>query len=609
MNMNRLQTLLNPKNSDRWKVLDQAFFSCFITFSLIELTNVGAGLIDGLVVSNFLSAESMAAAGIAHPIFSISGIFGGMMATGMQTLCTRELGRGDVPGFNRLFSAVMILGTSFSVALSVLLFLGVRPLAMFLGASGRGAALADLAVQYLRGVLIGLPALIMTGALSSAVQMDSGRKRVMVSSILCSALNVIFDLIAVSLQLGLFGVGLATAAAQYFAVGYLFLHFRGDDRMLRIVPLSTNLREMLHLLSCGSEKALKRLSNLIRPLFLNKLVIFYGGAMAMTAMSVNNSVSDFARFFAVGLADATALQVGVLFGEMNEEGIHESVKCAVRYCTIFCGCVCALFLIFARPVARLYISEGGELLDMTAFTIRMIALQAVLSGILQPRITYLQAVGRTKNMQFLTILSKLVYAIPAAFLMGALFGAYGILASYLVSDVLSLLTVRCYYSIKDRKAVPRLEDYLNLPEGFRRKPGDLIDLDVRSLEDISLISEQIFLFCKGHRIDSKTGFRAALCFEELASNIILHGFPKCKKSPGIDLRLVYDEKELILRMQDNCAAFNIERQIAMAIREDNQSPEEKLGLKILGGMAGDIKYVHTLETNNVILRFPLGSEA
>ena len=301
------------------------------------------------------------------------------------------------------------------------------------------------------------------------------------------------------------------------------------------------------------------------------MVIFYGSAMAMTAMSINNSVSDFARFFAVGLADATALQVGVLFGEMNEEGIHESVKCALRCCLIFCGFVCAVFLIFARQIAGLYISESGELMDMTVFTIRMVALQAVLSGILQPRITYLQAVGHTRNMQLLTILSRLVFVIPVAFLLGTLFGAYGILASYFVSDALSLFSVRYFYSFKYRKAFPSLENYLDLPEGFRRKPGDLIDLDVRNLEDISLISEQISLFCKGHRIDAKIGYRASLCFEELASNIVLHGFPKCKKSPGIDLRLVCDEKELVLRMQDNCASFNVERQIAMAISSGSQS--------------------------------------
>lgn len=66
--------LYSQKKSDRWLVLDQSFLAVFITFSMIELANATAGLIDGLIVSNLFGAEAMAAAGISYPIFSISGI-------------------------------------------------------------------------------------------------------------------------------------------------------------------------------------------------------------------------------------------------------------------------------------------------------------------------------------------------------------------------------------------------------------------------------------------------------------------------------------------------------------------------------------------------------
>lgn len=595
--------LFSKNHTNRWLVLDQSFFTMFITFSLIELANVGAGLIDGLIVSNFLDAEAMAAAGIAHPIFSISGIFGGMFATGMQTLCSRELGKGDVRAFNRLFSAVMILGTVFSAALTVLLLIGATPLAMLLGASGKGASLAAPAAQYLRGVGIGLPGLIMAGVLSSAISMDSGRKRVMTSALLYSGFNVLLDLAAVALHMGMFGIGLATAVGQYLQIGYLLLHFRGKDRMLRFVALKTSLKEMLSVLYNGTEKALRRLGNVLRPVLVNKLIIFYGGALAMTAMSVQSSLQDFSHFFAVGLADAAALLVGVLFGEMNDEGIRETGKCIHRNCAIFCGAICLLFFLLARPVAKLYVSEEGELLNMTVFAVRMIALQAPLNGFVRPRITYLQAVGRTRNMQLMTAVTSLIYVVLSAYVLGAVFGAYGVLASVLLSDFLSLATVWLYYAIKTRKLIPTAEDYMALPENFHRSPGDVILLDVRDEEDVSLVAQQIQLFCKGHKIDRQIGFKAAVCFEELAVNTIRHGFPACKKNPGIDLRVVYNPDELIVRMQDNCPSFNVERQIALTLSQGADDPDEHLGLKVLGGMASDIKYVHSLETNNVILRF------
>ena len=596
-------TLLSNKPVNPWLVLDQAFFALFVTFSLIELAHIGAGLIDGLIVSNYLDANAMAALGIAHPIFSISGIFAGMFAAGMQTLCTRALGRGDLETFNRLFSAVMILGTVFSLALAVLLFLSARPFAVFLGASGNGASLAGPAAQYLRGVGIGMPGLIMTGVFAAAIHMDSGRKRVMIAAIICSVMNVILDLAAIFLHLGLFGIGLATSLGWYLQFGLLSLHFLSKNRMLRFVPLRTDLKEVLTLLSCGTEKALRRLGNILRPVLLNKLIIFYGGTLAMTSMSVQNSLSDFSKLFAVGLADATALLVGVLFGEKNVEGIDESGRCVSRNCIRFCGAVCILFLIFARPIAKLYISEEGELLNMTVFAVRMIALQAPLYGFLRYRIAYLQAINRTRDMQLLSVLSTVIYVLLTAAALGAIFGKYGILACFPVSDFLSLATVWAYYSIKTRKLLPSKSDYQALPENFQLSPGDVILLDIRDEDDVSLVSEQIQMFCKGHGIDEKSGYEAAICFEELAVNIIRYGFPKCKKQPGINLRLVYDPKELILRLQDNCPPFNVEREIAMAISKGIADPAENLGLRVLGSLGPNIRYVHSLETNNVILCF------
>jgi Na+-driven multidrug efflux pump len=377
-----------------------------------------------------------------------------MFATGMQTLCTRALGRGDLGTFNRLFSAVMILGTGFSLLMAALLFLAARPFAILLGASGKGALLAAPAAQYLRGIGIGLPALIMTGVLAAAIHMDSGRKRVMRAALICTVMNAVLDLAAIFLHLGLFGIGLATALGWYLQFGLLSLHFLSKKRMLHFVPLRTDWKEMLSLLSCGTEKALRRLGNILRPIVLNKLIIFYGGTLAMTSMSVQTSLSDFSRLFAVGLADAVTLLVGVLFGEKNAEAIDENGRCASRNCIRFCGTVCILFFVFARPIARLYISEEGELLNMTVFAVRMIALEAPLYGLLRLRIAYLQAVNRTRDMQLLSVLSILIYVVLAAAVLGAVFGAYGILAAFPVSDFLSLATVWACCSFKTRKLLP-----------------------------------------------------------------------------------------------------------------------------------------------------------
>lgn len=67
----------HSKKSNRWTLVEQSFLSLFITFSLIELTNRGSSIIDGLFVSNFLDADSIASVGIAKTIYSVTGIAAG----------------------------------------------------------------------------------------------------------------------------------------------------------------------------------------------------------------------------------------------------------------------------------------------------------------------------------------------------------------------------------------------------------------------------------------------------------------------------------------------------------------------------------------------------
>ena len=177
------------------------------------------------------------------------------------------------------------------------------------------------------------------------------------------------------------------------------------------------------------------------------------------------------------------------------------------------------------------------------------------------------------------------------------------LAARFACVVLSLITISIYYLIRYKVYKPNIYDFLILPEDIHIFPGDVISLDIRDNEDISLVTQQIQLFCKGHKIKDAVGLKVAICFEELAANIITHGFPKCKKTPGIDLRLVYSSDELILRLRDNCEYFDVEKYIAQALNSKDKL--DNLGLKLVGDLAKDISYIHALEMNNVIVKFPL----
>ena len=131
-------------------------------------------------------------------------------------------------------------------------------------------------------------------------------------------------------------------------------------------------------------------------------------------------------------------------------------------------------------------------------------------------------------------------------------------------------------------------DYLALPTSFNLGLSDLISLDIRNTDDVSIVSE----FCKVHNIDNGKSVKIAVCFEKLATNIIKFGFPGCKKSPYIDLRLVFADDELIMRLSDNCPIFNVEHYHVQIIILFENRDGTQLGLKFVFRLAENIKYVY-----------------
>ena len=213
-------------------MVDQSFLSLFITFTLIEFTNRGSGIIDGLFVSNFLDTDSIASVGIAKSIYSLIGIVSGLLAVGMQSRCTHELGEGNIKNFNRIFSALFYVAIVVSVIFGTAVFLGAEPMAVLMGASGKGAALIEDAADYLRGIAIGIPSTILAMMLSAACQLDSAKDRVRKSTLVYFVSDVVLDYVAIKLHLGVFGIAIATSVAYYLQLIYLLFHFKSKSRML-----------------------------------------------------------------------------------------------------------------------------------------------------------------------------------------------------------------------------------------------------------------------------------------------------------------------------------------------------------------------------------------
>ncbi|MBO5521251.1 MAG: ATP-binding protein, partial [Eubacterium sp.] len=86
---------------------------------------------------------------------------------------------------------------------------------------------------------------------------------------------------------------------------------------------------------------------------------------------------------------------------------------------------------------------------------------------------------------------------------------------------------------------------------------------------------------------------------EMAGNIVDHGYTKDKKSHTIDVRVVYKNDDIILRIKDDCVPFDPGTRSQL---KDPSDPAKNIGIRMVYQIARDIQYQNMMGINVLQMR-------
>jgi LytS/YehU family sensor histidine kinase len=97
-------------------------------------------------------------------------------------------------------------------------------------------------------------------------------------------------------------------------------------------------------------------------------------------------------------------------------------------------------------------------------------------------------------------------------------------------------------------------------------------------------------------MDKKHSFYAGLSIEEMAGNIVRHGFDIKKKGKknSVDICVIYKKDELLIRFKDNCIAFNPKEREAIFNPEDVTA---NIGIRLISKISKRMEYQFVLGLN------------
>lgn len=573
----------------RRMLIAQMLSSMTVTFCL---------LIDSILTGRFLGPESMSAYGYGAPILMCFSAIGNMICAGSQVICGRTMGVGDREGTNACFSAAVFLSLVVSVigCLGVFAFPDQICVLLGVGANSAGNPVFPLTKDYIRGFALGAPAFMMQQIMVPYMQMSGKRKKLLVAIGAMSIGDILFDLLNIYVfHMGILGMGLASALSYYIAAAFIVSALLKKDGMFRFRLQLVGLKISKAIFREGLPVLVNQICLVLLPLFRNNMLTFYAGSVAVAAYSVISSVSNVCFSLCAGINSVALTLSSVSYAEKDKRALKESMLIIFKYGIVIYLVIDWIILLITKPIVMLY-TKDMIVADMALLGLKLAILSyipCVLNGILK---NYYQGIGHTKLTMAICAMQNFVISAICALILGRFFNVTGVWLSIACGELLTMLIVFIYISIKNRRLSFKPEDFLLLSEDYGIDEDDCFDIAIHDQAGAITASERAAVFCSNRGMSKKTSMFISLMIEELANNIIEFGFIDGKPH-SIDVRIVKENK-LLLRVRDDCSSFDPVKY--MELHQDDD-PVSHIGIRLVMRLAKDARYENSLGLNNLIL--------
>ena len=586
-------------------IISNTFYAQMASYVAVSLTATFGSIVDGIIIGQCLELDSIAAFGIASPLLFILSLLGAVLSIGARSRFVHLIGRGKTTEAQNMFSLACFLAVTVAAVMALALIVFSTPITILLGASGNAASLLPKARAYMIGIAIGIPARNLIWVFLAFMPIDNDRKTPVIASAVMTGVNILLDLAVVFILHGdTFEIGLVTSIRYIVALFVFMSHFSKKDTFLpRPSFKNISWTGTKELLTEGIPSGIHNIGHALRGIFMNRILVLVASSAAIAAYSVCGQAEALLLPLAAGISDTVSALSGVMAGEENRPAIKDLLKTSFKATYTLTLGISVLGFIFAPQLASCFIKGNSEAYQMSVRAIRSYAIGMPLHGINLIYQEYMHGIGKTVLSAVSGFLTEFGFLVLSAWLMVKWFGADAVWYAFPVTQVILLI----YYSAItlaanrilgiNRKGI--WNKVLLFPNTFDVDESSCIDRSITSMEEVAALSQEVWDFCSSYGCDERRRYLMSLSVEEMAGNIIDHGFSKDTSPHSIDVRIMHKGDDFIIRIRDDCLIFDPVNQLKLYSDDDLT---HHMGLRMIIKTAKVVRYTSALKLNNLFIR-------
>ena len=582
-------------------MIKKTFRQMLVTQILSAMTVMICMMIDSIMIGRFLGVDSVTAYGLASPVLMVFAAFGSMLTAGIQVMCGKTMGRGDMDGTNACYSASAVLAISVSLAGVVLIVAFASPLCTLLGA-GRPSPDNEvfyLTRDYLLGFIIGAPAFISAQIMVPYMQISGNRSRLIVAVLLMTVFDIVFDILNVFVfHGGTFGMGLASSLSYYIAFAVGIVYFFKKDCIFKLRLKSVTRRLCGEVLGYGVPTVINQVSCVLLVFVLNKILLDVGHNIAVAAYSVISTIGSICYCFSSGVASISLLLSSIFYCDEDKTGLQSLVKTMVKYAVVLMCAVIIVVQIAAPYIVGLFLPDNPEAKDLAAVGLRIFSLSLLFCSLNTSFKNYFHGVEHTRFTEAISVMQNFVFTAIFAFILSRFLGTTGVWIGYICGEGLTLIIIAVIVWVRNGHVSFSAKAFSLLPADFGVSDDDCIEMTVRSVEESVAASYKASEFCRAHGETAKNSMLISLCVEEMVNNIVQHGFKNDRRDHSVDIRILFKDDSRVIRIRDNCVNFDPIKYLELHSDDD---PTAHIGIRMVMKMVRSANYVNSLGLNNLTL--------
>lgn len=581
------------KIEERESLIKRLFFSLMPAAIIIMLSGSINSIVDGMIASNFIGDRAIAAIGYYTPLISVLIGISSILSSGALIICGNRLGKGDQKGADCVFSTDIISTSIIMLAVSMILFAFAGYAAKVLGAEN--AVVSDVA-DYIRGIAFSFLPMYLGNHLALYLEIEQKHIRNYIAIACMILVNICADLLFVKqFNLGCFGLGFATTVSsliyflilgQHYVSGFSQLKFRFSYFEFSVVP---------KIIVIGFPGAVLQLYLALRGYIYNNAIVYYSGQSGMAAFAAVSSFSCVFYALTNGIAVASRTLFSLFSGSEDRDSIRTVAKVALFRAFPLNLAISIIFVLCSKIFAGIYFRDvGSEAYKLSLMLFRICPLALALTTVGAVFSSLYQCLGRMKIVNIISLTDGLLGVCISMLILCPALGILGVWLSWLANDFFVVLVILIYTRVFNHYWPVKLEDFLVFKESFGVPDEMRINVSVHNDEDVVKCSKQIIEFFNDRGKNYKESYYAGLALEEMAGNIIDHGYKKDNAKHNAVIECTDFGDHIVVHVMDNCVAFNpLDKDILF----DPDDPAKNIGIRLVQKIAKDIKYYRMVGIN------------